>query len=256
MLIRISLIVAILAGLAVGGLNIVKVKEKVTTLQTNLKTETEAHATSENNFQKTKRDLTKTQGQLTETNQLLVSTQGERDKAVADAATQTKRATQLAEDLGKTKKELADTQSDLGAYKNSGFTPQQVLNLGKTLKQTEDNLAGAKEENLVLNKHIEKLKNELAKYTEGNERIVFMKAGIKGQIVVSDPKWDFVVLNVGDDQGVKEDGELLVSRNGKLVAKVKVRNVEKSRSIANVLPGWKLGEVLEGDQVIPAHPES
>ena len=24
--------------------------------------------------------------------------------------------------------------------------------------------------------------------------------------------------------------------------------------IANVLPGWKLGDVLEGDQVIPAYP--
>ena len=38
MLIRISLIVAIVAGLAVGVLNFVKVKEKITTLQANLKT--------------------------------------------------------------------------------------------------------------------------------------------------------------------------------------------------------------------------
>ena len=26
--------------------------------------------------------------------------------------------------------------------------------------------------------------------------------------------------------------------------------------IANLVPGWKLAEVTEGDQVIPAHPES
>ena len=43
MLMRISLIVAIIAGLAVGGLNFVKVKEKITTLQTDLETETKAH---------------------------------------------------------------------------------------------------------------------------------------------------------------------------------------------------------------------
>ena len=36
MLIRICLIVAIVAGLAVGGLNFVKVKEKITTLQDDL----------------------------------------------------------------------------------------------------------------------------------------------------------------------------------------------------------------------------
>ena len=64
------------------------------------------------------------------------------------------------------------------------------------------------------------------------------------------------MLNVGEDQGVLQYGELLVNRNGKLVAKVRVSTVEKDRSVANVLPGWQLGEVMEGDQVIPAYPAS
>jgi len=75
-------------------------------------------------------------------------------------------------------------------------------------------------------------------------------------VLVTDPKWNFVVLNIGEDQGVLERGELLVNRDGKLVAKVIVRSVQKDRSIANVMPGWELGEVMEGDQVIPAHPAS
>ena len=41
MMVRISLILAILLGLAATGLNIAKVREKITTLQTNLATETE-----------------------------------------------------------------------------------------------------------------------------------------------------------------------------------------------------------------------
>lgn len=80
--------------------------------------------------------------------------------------------------------------------------------------------------------------------------------GLRGKVLVSDPKWNFVVINVGEDQGVLEQGELLVNRDGKLVAKVKVRTVQKDRSIANIIPGWQLGEVVEGDQVIPAHPAS
>jgi hypothetical protein len=40
------------------------------------------------------------------------------------------------------------------------------------------------------------------------------------------------------------------------VAKVRVSKVQKDRSVANIMPGWQLGEVLEGDQVIPAHPAS
>jgi cell shape-determining protein MreC len=71
-----------------------------------------------------------------------------------------------------------------------------------------------------------------------------------------DPKWDFVVLNVGENQGVLADGEMLVSRDGKLVAKIVVRSVQRDRSIANLVPGWQLGEIIEGDEVIPAHPAS
>ena len=41
-----------------------------------------------------------------------------------------------------------------------------------------------------------------------------------------------------------------MSRNNKLVAKVKVARVESERSIANIVAGWKFDQVIEGDQVI------
>lgn len=44
---------------------------------------------------------------------------------------------------------------------------------------------------------------------------------------------------------------MLVSRNGELVAKVRVADVQDSRSIANIMPGWKLKDVMEGDVVLP-----
>ena len=47
-----------------------------------------------------------------------------------------------------------------------------------------------------------------------------------------------------------------MNRNGKLVAKLRVLSVQKDRAIANVIPGWKLGEVMEGDRVIAAYPAS
>jgi type II secretory pathway component PulC len=83
-----------------------------------------------------------------------------------------------------------------------------------------------------------------------------LRSDLKGRILAVDPKWNFVVLNIGGDQGVLNDGEMLVSRDGKLVAKVIVRSVQKDRSIANIVPGWQLGDVIEGDEVTPAHPAS
>ena len=85
---------------------------------------------------------------------------------------------------------------------------------------------------------------------------VKLPAELKGNVVVVDPKWDFVVLDIGATKGALEDGEMLVSRDGKLVAKVIIRSVQKDRCIANIMPGWKLGEVIEGDVVTPAHPAS
>ena len=56
----------------------------------------------------------------------------------------------------------------------------------------------------------------------------------------------------GENQGVLEHGEMLVSRNGKLVAKVHIWNVQRERCVANVLPGWKLSDIVEGDEAVPA----
>jgi len=255
MLTRISLIVAILAGLAVGVLNFLQVKEKITTLQTNLKTETDEHQKYLGLYTKTDKELKTTTAELKQTKATLEATTAAKDKAESDLAVQTKRGDKLTEDLNKTRQERDAAQADLAAYKATGVTPQQILGMNKEFKAVQDNLAVANTENKILTQRIKKLETELAVYRDPNF-FVTLPASLKGKVLVADPKWNFVVLNVGEDQGVLERGELLVNRDGKLVAKVVVRTVQKDRCIANVMPGWELGEVMEGDQVIPAHPAS
>ena len=255
MLVRISLIVLILAGLAVGVMDFVYVKEKITTLQTNLANETTAKEQAQRELASTKKTLKETQTELTQTKDTLETTTKERDAAKAEAASQGKRATQLAEELTKTKKERDDAQAELASYKATGFSPSDVLALGKRLKQVQDDFLALEQENRVLSRQLADVTHELRKY-KGEIVVVYLPATLTGKILVSDPKWDFVVLNIGADQGVKKDGELLVNRDGRLVAKVIVRSIQKDRCVANVMPGWKLGEVMEGDQVIPAHPQS
>ena len=255
MLIRICLIVALVAGLAVGVLNFVEVKEKITTLQTNLKTETDEHQKYLGLYTKTDKELKKTTADLKQTKTNLEEATAAKDKAEADALAQTKRADKLNEDLTKTREERDAAQADLAAYKATGRTPQQILAMNQELKGLQENLATANTENKIFMQKIKKLETELAVYKDPTFFVV-LPAGLKGKVLVADPKWNFVVLNVGEDQGILERGELLVNRNGKLVAKVVVRSVQKDRCIANVVPGWELGEVMEGDLVIPAHPAS
>jgi myosin heavy subunit len=255
MLLRISLIIAILAGLAVGTLNIIKVKEKITTLYSERDSERQQKETAQSELAQTKKDLDKTTADLKLTKQTLDTTTEERDRAQADLAATTKRADKLTEDLKKTTAERDTAQQELAAYEVTGVKPEQIISMRNSFKTLQDNLDAMIAENKVLGNNIKKLKNELAIY-KTPEYIVPLPPNLRGKVLVADPKWNFVVVNIGEDQGVLEHGELLVNRDGRLVAKVKIRSVQKDRAIANVLPGWQLGDVLEGDQVIPAHPAS
>jgi hypothetical protein len=255
MLIRISLILAILAALAVGAVNFFVVKDKINTLVTDRNTQRDGRIAAEGELAKTKKELAKTQSDLKQTQQQLADTQSERDKAVVAAAAQSKRADGLADQLAKTSQERDDAQNELASYKATGITPDQIAKLTHTIKDLQDALAALNDEKTVLQHAVARLQTRLDKY-EGNSPDVVLRADLKGKILVVDPKWDFVVLDIGEDQGVLPNGELLVSRDGRLVAKVIVRSLEKDRSIANVVPGWKLGDVIEGDEVSPAHPAS
>jgi hypothetical protein len=179
----------------------------------------------------------------------------EREKAVADLAAATKRNTQLTEERDKIRNERNEAQADLAAYVGTGLKPEQILAMNKQFKDLQAALDASTDEKKLLGQKITRLQTELDRYVNP-EKPVFLPASLTGKVLVTDPKWNFVVLNIGLDQGVKEYGELLVNRNGKLVAKVIIRSAQKDRCIANVMPGWQLGEVMEGDQVTPAHPES
>jgi multidrug efflux pump subunit AcrA (membrane-fusion protein) len=257
MLIRISLIIAILAGLAVGTVNFLKVKEKITTLQTELKDQTDQKEKAQRELAKTSKDLDTTKKSLDQTKQALTAANSEKDKALNAADTANKRADQLTEDLSKAKTTLADVQAELESYHGTGLKPIEILALNTKLKASQTQVAEAQAVVKGLERKNDKLTAELERYTLGGERIVYLPANLVGKIVVVDPKYSFVILNVGDEQGIKEAGELLVSRNGKFVAKVRVTSVQKDRCIANVMEGpSKLGEPIEGDLVIPAHPAS
>jgi flagellar motility protein MotE (MotC chaperone) len=255
MLLRISLIVAILAGLGAGVVSYMAVTDKIPTLQKQRDDEHTAKVNEIAAHSKTKTELKKTQADLAQTQQELSDTKTELAKTTDRADKLQKRADDLSDKLAKVTSERDDAQNSLAEYKATQLTPPQVYKLAKDLKDARSEIEVVNGEKVVLLHTITRLTNELAKYI-GPEEFVKLPAELHGKVLVVDPKWDFVVLNIGEDQGVVSAGELLVSRQGKLVGKVIVRSVEKDRCIANLVPGWKLGDFFEGDEVSPAHPAS
>lgn len=250
MLIRISLILAIIASLAVAGLSFVMVKERIETTMKQRDEERTAKETAQNELAKTKKTLSATQTELTTTSNALASTKSELETMTAKASSEEKRANDLSANLGKMTGERNAAQQELQAWKGTGLTPDQIKTLVKDLKTTVDQRDHYIAENKVL---LNKYTRLDAKYKAllGDEPKVELPAGLKGKVIAVDPKFDFVVLDIGGNQGVLERGEMLVNRRGAMIARIRITTVEPNRSVANVIPGWGKSEnVKEGDQVL------
>jgi uncharacterized membrane protein len=256
MLMRICLILAILAALGAGTLNVLQVRDKINTLITQRDDYHTNLTKTQDTLTKTQKTLDTTQRNLDQTKQQLTVAQAAQKKAEDTATAETKRADDLTDRLAKATQDRDTAQANLESYKATGKTPAEILQLVALITQDKATIAAINDEKKVLGRTIARLTNELAQVSGTADFVVKLPADLKGKVVVVDPKWEFVVLDIGDDQGVLQQGQLLVSRDGKLVAKVIVTRVDKDRSVANVMPGWKLGEIFEGDAVTPANPAS
>jgi cell shape-determining protein MreC len=242
-------VVAIVAGLATLYFSHVKVADRITNLESERDTALTAQRSAEEQQQKAERErrqareeLEKATKDLTEANEVLKAT-GTR------LAEQEKRANQLSEDLTRVTGERNEAQTALAVWNQLQVTPDQIKAFKQELAQSNEERDRFADENQILLRQNNELKVELSRY-KGEEIDPKMPAGLAGRILAVDPKYDFVVLDVGGNQGVVENGKLLVNRDGKLVAKVRVTKVEPNRSIANIMPDWKQSEVMEGDQVV------
>jgi FtsZ-binding cell division protein ZapB len=234
------------------GLNLGIVAHKITKLQSSLREQNASRAKAETELATANENLTRVNQALRQTTAAWATTEEANKALITRVEEREARANQLSEKLALVQHELDDSKANLAAYE-SVMTIQQAVSASWQIKNLQQELTALKETNNDLTKVVTQQEAEL-NIDRGS--IVFMPADLAGTISATDPKWQFVVLNAGKNQGVVKCGELLVSRGGKLVAKVIVQRVDKDRSIANVMPGWELTDILEGDKVMPAHPRS
>ena len=74
--------------------------------------------------------------------------------------------------------------------------------------------------------------------------------GITGKIVAYNSQWNFVVLDVGKNQGLVENSELTVMRNDQPIGKVKVASVDQTTAVADVVGLEENARPNLGDLVI------
>jgi len=105
----------------------------------------------------------------------------------------------------------------------------------------------------ALQTQTESLKAQVQEYVQKDKdrQLVKMKDGLEGRVLAVNNSWNFVVLSLGDRNGIVNNAEMLVKRGGQLVGKVRITSVEPSSSIADIVSN-KSGEVSiqPGDNVI------
>lgn len=73
---------------------------------------------------------------------------------------------------------------------------------------------------------------------------------LSGKVVAMNKAWNFVVLDVGDQNQLVEGVDLTVYRGDSLIGKVRTVSVDAETAIADILPEWSKAEIQVGDQVL------
>ncbi len=247
-MLRICLIIAIVAGLAAGTVSFLKVQDIIVTTRTERNEWHTKDDTEVREHTKTKKTLKDTAAKLDTTEKELTQTKSDLEGANGKVADLTKRNEDLTGKLAKTSSDLDDAQAKLQAWSGLPDPPMIrgiIADLEKTLKAKEA-LIG---ENKLLAAKVREWENRWYSFFKDDAEVP-LPVGLRGKIIAVDPKYDFVVLNIGEDQGAKERGIMMVDREGKLLGKVRIKSVLKDRCVANLLPDWTRGEIMEGDEVL------
>lgn len=186
-------------------------------------------------LQMTKQDLAATKEKLAQTEQELADTRAELEAAqnqiVALNATIEEKDAEIARAENRIQQLEQDTQN----------LQSQIDALNTQLAQKEDEILDLRTEIKTLEGIIDKLDQ-----SRGMARLT----GLTGRVMAVNPDWNFVVLDIGQEQGLVPNTELHVHRADQLVGKVRVSSVEEQAAIADILKDWELSPVKEGDHVI------
>ncbi len=225
-------------------------------------------------IKQTKQTLAATKDKLAKTEATLKATQEELETTKATLADREMQITKLKSDLEDTTKKLADATkaledktaeadkyaADLAKIQEAfkGINPEEikakVQDMEAQLAKNQTELAEMKQVNISL----EASKKDTEGKLSSTQRVVqeykqeISKPGLTGRVLAFNAGWNFVVLSIGDRAGLKNNAQMLVTRGGQPIAKVKVTTVEPATSIADVIPGTlaKGQSVQPGDTVV------
>ena len=182
----------------------------------------------------------------------------------------------MKERLQQTTQSLEIAQSELRASKTGSTVSRSTYEqIQAEISLKDEKVVSLESENEELNNKISKIENDLlvsqdsltdvrAEYANLNaafEDCVTENVGIstrgtviagdlEGKILVVNPEWNIVVIDMGTENDMTHNAILLVHRDAKPIGKIQVSQVRERISVAEIMSSWEGREFHAGDRVI------
>lgn len=184
----------------------------------------------------TKADLEQTTADLEQTRLDLDRTKDELDGAKTTIARQSQEIGEKNQQI----QELKDTIAPLEEEKAS--LEVQLQDKEDAIAQLEGEKAGLEEEKAMLEAQLEKL-------SIAQDTTRALPPGTVGKVVFVNDAWQFVIVDLGSNQGAVVGAELMVHRGDNYLGKIRLSAVRENVSIAEIVSGSK-GQIKENDDVL------
>ena len=163
---------------------------------------------------------------------------------------------ELAAKLQANEIQIADLQKRAAETPVSGVADERILpNEIKTeLEAAKKQLETAEQEKSILADKVKAAQDRVAAMEEAKKRrgTGANMAGVHGLVLAVNQVYNFVVLSMGERQGVVANSEMLVLRQGALIGKIRISSVEPTTAIGDIITNSLARgvQVQPGDTVI------
>ena len=254
-LIGISMLLMTLS-LVFGFLNTSKVKALRNELVTSIsarETSERARMASQEKLKGRETDFIAAQNKATAAEAKATSAEAELTRAQNEKAEIEARLQASEGEIADLQKRVADATIAGAPNEPESISPNE---LKETLDQTKQQLEAAEQEKSLLADEVKVARSRVAAMEEEQKRRRpgVNAPGVHGTVLAVNQAYNFVVLSLGDRQGVVANAEMLVMRRGALIGKIRISSVEPTTSIGDIISNSLARgvQVQPGDTVIYA----
>ena len=230
-------IIVSLATAGLGFLNKGKLSDKVAEIESATQAATQA-----------KQELATAKSDLSNAKADVASLTAEKEQALSQAESAEVKAKQAGEKVSELETQISQKEGEISKLtadlqaKETEIASLKSESQATSTEPSEEMTARLQEKEMLIDKlqgDLDAAKAQLSdlRQRETDRQQLRMRDGLTGRVLAVNQAWNFVVLNLGDKNGVVNNAEMLVKRGNTLIGKVRITSVEPATSIADIVSG-------------------